>query len=189
MKNLFNIAVITVLAGVLLTGCNSKESDYKVELLNYIESSNNNNIDLNTAVSKVLIDHQSLILNGEVLTEGHVILDKEETNDYIKVYLIASGGNFGFEGDNFTIISGYSLVPMVIEFSKDENNNLKLIKKEEPMDGSYYIESLKKIFPHDLHKTVIHETERYREEIEKQQELQAKDYLKSINKEAKVIVN
>ena len=45
------------------------------------------------------------------------------------------------------------------------------------------------MFPYDLHKTVIHETERYREEIEKQQELQAKDYLKSINKEAKVIVN
>ena len=58
------------------------------------------------------------------------ILDKEETNDYIKAYLITSGGNFGFEGDDFTIISGYSLVPMVIEFSKDENNNLKLIKKE-----------------------------------------------------------
>ena len=130
MKNLLNIAVITVLAGVLLTGCNSKESDYKVELLNYIESSNNNNIDLNTAVSKALIDHQSLILNGEVLTEGHVILDKEETNDYIKVYLIASGGNFGFEGDNFTIISGYSLVPMVIEFSND-STLYRLVKNEE----------------------------------------------------------
>ena len=50
MKNLLNIAVITVLAGVLLTGCNSKESDYKVELLNYIESSNNNNIDLNALI-------------------------------------------------------------------------------------------------------------------------------------------
>ena len=143
MKKLWNIAVITIVTGLLLTGCNSKDNNYKIESLNYIESSKKNNIDLNTAVSKVLIDEQSLVLNGEVLTEGHVILDKEETNDYIKAYLIASGGNFGFEGDDFTIISGYSLVPMVIEFSKDENNNLKLIKKEEPMDGSYYIESLK----------------------------------------------
>ena len=177
MKNLLNIAVITVLAGVLLAGCNLKDNNYKVESLNSIESSNKNNIDLNNAVSKVLIDDQTLMLNGEVLTEGHVILDKEETNDYIKVYLITSGGNFGFEGDDFTIISGYSLVPMVIEFSKDEKSNLKLIKKEEPMDGSYYIESLKNMFPHDLHKNVIHETERYKEDIEKQQKIQANNYL------------
>lgn len=181
--------LIIVILSILFTSGNSKNSEYEVETLN---SNQYNQIDidnLNTAISKALINEQTLSDNGKVLTEGHVILDKEESDNYIKVYLIASGGSFGFEGDTFTITSGYSLVPMIIEFSKDENGNLRFIKKQEPMDGSYYIESLKNMFPYDLHKTVIHETERYREEIEKQQKLQAKSYLNHINSNAKIQIN
>ena len=45
------------------------------------------------------------------------------------------------------------------------------------------------MFPHDLHKTVIHETERYKEDIEKQQKIQANNYLNSINSNAKIKIN
>ena len=158
---IFGILSVVTLS-ILPTSGNSKNSEYEVKTLN---SNKYNQIDidnLNTEISKVLINEQTLSDNGNVLTEGHVILHKEERDNYIKVYLIASDGSFGFEGNTFTITSGYSLIPMVMDFSKDENGNLKLIKKQEPIDGSYYIKSLKNMFPYDLHKTVIHETERYR---------------------------
>lgn len=194
MKNkkvLFTIVgiLVIVILAILLTSGNSKNSEYEVETLNSNQYNQIHIDNLNTAISKVLINEQTLNDNGKVLTEGHVILDKEERDNYIKVYLIASGGSFGFEGNTFTITSGYSLIPMVMDFSKDENGNLIFIKKQEPMDGSYYIKSLKNMFPYDLHKTVIHETERYREDIEKQQKIQANNYLNSINSNAKIKIN
>lgn len=167
----------------------AKDLDNFNKLLDYLESSKVNSSNLDIEVSKVLINEQTLSSDGEVLTEGHIILDKEESENNIKVYLIASGGSFGFENGIFTQISGYSTVPMVMNFSKDENGKLEIIEKKEPLDGAYYISSIKDMFPIDLHKTVINEAEIYKEDIDKQQESQAKNYLKTINKDAKVQID
>ncbi|OEH87053.1 transcriptional regulator [Desulfuribacillus stibiiarsenatis] len=99
------------------------------------------------------------------------------------VYTIASFGTFGFENGIFTKISGTGSIPTVMIFSKPKDGNYVFEAYKEPMDGSYYVDSLKKLFPKRLHKQVLASQESYQEVIE-QLEQQAKEYLQTIGREA-----
>lgn len=123
--------------------------------------------------------------DGEVATEGHLILDTEEKNGKIKVYTISSFGYFGFENGIFTKISGSGAIPTVITFSKNEKGEYSLLEYKEPVDGAGYIDSVKKMFPSKLWDKVLSEG-KYYPELVKQQEAQAEEYLKSIGRKAKV---
>jgi bla regulator protein BlaR1 len=126
-------------------------------------------------------------LDGEVATEGHLILDTEEKNGNIKVYTISSFGYFGFENGIFTKISGSGAIPTVITFSKNEKGEYSLLEYKEPVDGVGYIDSVKKMFPSKLWDKVLSEGKNY-PELVKQLEAQAGEYLKSIGRNAKVSV-
>lgn len=151
-----------------------------------IEKSLNNIGDLDYLISNALINSREISKDGEVATEGHVILEKEESENSLKVYLISSGGSFGFENGIFTIISGYGSIPMVMDFSKDKNGNLTHVNTELPMDGADNESSIKKMFPKHLHKAVLNDASKYKDAIERQQEAQAQIYLDSIGRNAKV---
>lgn len=154
-------------------------------LITYLNQNNKGNNSLDEAISKALINSTGDFPGTEVYTQGHVILDKEEKGNTVKVYMITSTGGFGFENGIFTIISGTSCLPTVMTFEKDSNGNFKYSDREILLDGSYYEESIKNAFPQKLWKEAL-DSQKYLEELTKQQEEQAKVYLKSINREAKV---
>lgn len=141
---------------------------------------------LDSIVSSTLINSEEIMLGGEIVAEGHVILDTKQSGNSTKVYLISSVGTFGFENGVFTIISGYGLVPMVMNITKDEYGNVDNVSVEMAKDGSQYESSVKEMFPEKLHKNVLHEIEKYRKNIEDLQEARAKDYLKEIGRDAEV---
>lgn len=122
---------------------------------------------------------------GEVSTEGHVILDTEENDGKIKVYTIASFGAFGFENSIFTTISGSGAISTVMTFSKNAEGEYSLLEYKEPMDGTSNLESKKDMFPQRLWDKVLSE-QKYYPELVKQEEEQAKQYLQSIGRNAKV---
>ncbi|MGL6104954.1 M56 family metallopeptidase [Romboutsia sp.] len=174
-KALFSIVgviLILTLSGVLLTSARENQN-------------NKGNESLEGAISQALLNSTIKFNGSEVETEGHIILDKEEKNNNIKVYMITSTGEFGFENGIFTLSSGTSCLPTAMTFEKDSNGNYKYINREELQDGAYYEDSIKKVFPKKLWESALN-SNKYYEELTKQQEEQAKYYLKSINREAKV---
>ncbi|WP_077713035.1 DUF4825 domain-containing protein [Desulforamulus ferrireducens] len=142
-----------------------------------------NNLD--TAVSQAIIAQGKGYKAGEVVTEGHVILETEESNGKVKVYTIASLGWFAFENNIFTKTSGSGAIPTVITFAKNEKGEYALLTYEEPQDGAYYVASLKKMFPRMLQARVLDAQSEYAN-LAQQQEAQAAAYLKGIGREAQV---
>jgi bla regulator protein BlaR1 len=140
--------------------------------------------DLNDVVSQAIKGQGMTYLEGETSTEGHIILDTEEQNGTVKVYAIASAGNFGFENGVFTKISGSGAIPTVITLSR-KNGEYTLLEYKEPMDGSGYTDSIKKMFPRRFWDRVLSDHGDYAA-LKKQEENQAREYLKQIGRSATV---
>ena len=158
--------------------------DSNVNLHSQSQTQKFKSIDDNTISNVIKTRNQHAYYKGEVATEGHTILDIEEKDNIIKVYTIASFGYFGFENGIFSGISGGG-APIIITFSKNEKGEYSLLEYKEPMDGAFYTDSLKKMFPEKLHDEVL-SADRYYPELTRQQEAQAAEYLKSIGRTAKI---
>lgn len=143
-------------------------------------------VDIDSAVSQAVLSRRHAYMAGETATEGHIILDSEKDNERIKVYTIASFGAFGFENGIFTKVSGSGAIPTVMTFSRySSNGGYSLLEYQEPEDGAGYAESIKKMFPARLQDRVLSSHGDY-EELARQQETQAAEYLKSIGRTAEV---
>ncbi len=140
---------------------------------------------IDDAINEAIKGRSSSYTSGEVVTEGHTILSTKDENGVTKVYTIASCGAFGFENGIFTKISGSGAIPTVITFSQDKEGNYILLEYEEPMDGSGYGDSIRRMFPLSLHSRVLAAHKDYKT-LAKQQEAQAKEYLEGIGRDAKV---
>ncbi|MDS1030040.1 DUF4825 domain-containing protein [Bacillota bacterium LX-D] len=91
---------------------------FETLLNSFSHSQSRNPKSIDEAVSITIKNRgENSYLDGEVATEGHLILDTEEKNGNIKVYTISSFGYFGFENGIFTKISGSGAIPTVITFS------------------------------------------------------------------------
>lgn len=140
---------------------------------------------IDDAVSDAIKGRSNSYKRDECVTEGHIILDKEEKDGTVKVYTVSSIGGFGFENGIFTKVSGSGSIPTVMTFSINENGEYTLLEYKEPLDGAGYAGSIKKMFPKRLHNRVISSNEDY-SDLVRQQEKQAAEYLKSIGREAKI---
>jgi len=112
------IACILVLGGVLLTnGMSAEIKDENNNVNKNIDSINkadDQNVQediqkprsLEQAISEAIKEKGKSFLTGELVTEGHIILGKEEKNGEVKVYTLSSVGWFSFEDGKFTKISG-----------------------------------------------------------------------------------
>lgn len=144
--------------------------------------------------SYMIAEKASTYKDGEILTEGHVILgtsekmtdaglavDKEGSVKNLKVYAIASAANFGFQDGIFTIVSGSGAIPTVMTFRLEPDNTYTLLEYQEPKVSFYPVRDVKEMFPPELQdKALI--TRQYSDELKKQQERQAAEYLKRIGK-------
>ena len=142
--------------------------------------------DIENTVSLAIKSRRHSYGAGETATEGHIILDSKEDNGTVKVYTIASFGAFGFENGIFTKVSGSGAIPTVMIFSRDNNGGYSLLEYQEPMDGAYYVESIKKMFPKKLQDRALTSRGEDYAELARQQEAQAAEYLKSIGRTAEV---
>jgi hypothetical protein len=140
---------------------------------------------LEQAVSAAIKDQGKGYLDGECITEGHIILDTEERDGTVKAYTVASVGWFGFENGVFTKISGSGAIPTVMTFSRNEQGIYSIREYKEPVDGAGYTDSVKKMFPAKLHAQVL-ANGKYNPDLIRQQEEQAAKYLTGIGRSAKV---
>ncbi len=176
--NIYTIKLITVFfIIILLAGCSNRDGHYL--------DGDHNFSNMDDAIGMAIKSRSGSYALGETATEGHIILGAGEKDGTIRVYTIASYGAFGFENGIFTKVSGSGAIPTVITFSKDEDGDYALLEYKEPMDGLGYIDSIKKMFPKNLHKRILSNHDDY-SVLAKQQESQAEEYLKSIGRTAVV---
>ena len=117
MKSRKMLILIIVLLLSLLLGCNSESQESPQGVEGFDQEK------LEEAISQAIKGRNINYAEGEVTTEGHIILDIEEKAEEIKVYTIASFGAFGFENGIFTKISG-SAIPTVITLQKKQMVNI-----------------------------------------------------------------
>ena len=136
--------------------------------------------------SAVLSRSRGGYAEGETQTEGHKILRVDEENNAVTVYCIVSYGEFAFQNDIFTLISGSGGIPTVITLIKHDNGEYEWDGGyTEPMDGAEYLPSLKLLFPVELHSEAL-AADKYYNELKEQREAYAAAYLAVIGREAEV---
>lgn len=174
------IVVCVAIIGAFV-GCSPKD-----------ETEDNNSVgkmfasDLESAVSQsILSNNGGRYLSGETATEGHIILETAEENGNTVIYALTTYGEYGFENNIFTKVSGTGIIPTRITFNKDDNG-YSLVEYKEPEDGSKYVESIKGMFPDKLADRAIHYTDWDAERCYQQEYQYANEYLTSIARTAEV---
>lgn len=133
------------------------------------------------AVIKALSTTSNRYLEGECFGEGHIILGTEKDDDSIKVYTLTMVGYYGFVNNNFEKVSGSGIIPAVVTLKN--NNNVEI---EYPEDGSYYTTSIKKMFPEKYHDRILKQRDEDRNDLTKQEQAYAKEYLSKIGRKAEI---
>lgn len=185
---------LLVLCGVLLTNGNSTNKNATTILLPIKKEGSQN---LNQAISKAIVDNYIIsvyaidIPAGEFNAESHVILGKDEDDDSVEVYIMATYGVYDFENDIFTMTGGSSNIPIRIKFSKVKEGEFLTTKpgyyyleSEQAEDGSMYTESIFKMFPKvEAYKALNVD---YTDKLLKDINEQAEEYVKSLGRKCEV---
>lgn len=179
------IICLLVLCGVLLTnGKVINQEDKNILLV----TEKTNLQDLDQAISKSIVDNyikdrSQSDFSEELNVESHVILGKDEDEDSIEVYVMATYGSYNFENNIFTMTSGSYNIPIRIKFSKVKEG-YSYIESEEAQDGSMFKDSVLKMFPKkEAYKALnIDYTDRLLKDINKQAEY----YVKSIGRKCEI---
>ncbi|MCX8047780.1 transcriptional regulator [Anoxybacillus gonensis] len=186
--SIFSLLIVAMIVAMFFYGGNNFKTKDARPILDENGSSSYERKDathVETAVSEAIKEHGKTYGKGEYVAEGHIILDTEQKGNKVKAYTIASIGVFEFQDGIFAIVSGSGAIPTVMTFSIDKHGQYKLVAYEEPLDGEAYVESMKKMFPKKYESKVLN-AEKYYDELAKQQERQAQEYLKKIGRHAKV---
>ena len=188
------IVCLLILGGLLLT-------NEKILVDDIYNSSNGlNDETLEKSISNAIIEKHAngffifgtdLYSDSEFITESHVILGKEEDEDSVEVYLMATYGRYEFENNIFNLISGSSNIPIRIKFSKVKEGEFLLteagyyyLDSEEAEDGSNYIPSIKRMFPKSIANKALNTD--YTDILNKEMHNKAVAYVKSIGRDSEV---
>jgi beta-lactamase regulating signal transducer with metallopeptidase domain len=123
---------------------------------------------------------------GEKAFEAHHILQTEEADGMVSVYMLVRFAWFEFQDGIFASVSGTGGIPVKMELKKSENGQYEVISYKEPMDGGMWRTSLQEMFPDDLVQLVTQRDNMVQWEEEQVSIItnKAAAYLKSIGRES-----
>jgi len=174
------IVVCVAIIGAFV-GCTPKDENEENDSTRKIYTS-----DLESAISQAIFSNNvGSYISGETNAEGHVILDTAEEDGNVVVYALTTYGEYGFENNIFTKVSGTGVIPTRITFSKDDKG-YSLVEYKMPEDGSKYTESIKEMFPDNLADRAIRYTDWDAEKCYQQEYQYANEYLTTIARTAEV---
>ena len=104
-----------------LVGCSTKDVNEVDDTVRKTFTS-----DLESAISQAILSNNTgKYLTGETIAEGHVILDTAEEDGNAVIYALTTYGEYAFENNIFTKVSGTCVIPTIITLSKNTKNNIK----------------------------------------------------------------
>ncbi len=131
----------------------------------------------------------------ECYGEGHKIYGMKENKDgTLEVYAKCSAFGYGFRDGHLVINTGYSQVPTLIRFEKDDEGNYIFLSREEPKDGAAYVQSMRELFPRSIADRMLDATRdldaachnQEAAELSEQSKRYAEAYLQKIGREAEI---
>ncbi len=141
--------------------------------------------DLDTAVAKAMLESNfDSYLEGECAGEGHYIMDSAADEQTVTAYVLTLYGTFSFMDGNLVKTSGSGVIPVVMTFSLDENNEYSLMDYQEPEDGSLYTSSIQELFPEELHDQCFNISSELAQQLQTQERAYAQEYLDAIGRDA-----
>ena len=181
------VALMGTLCLGALVACEKKQS----EALNRIPDDQDSGLvtmymspSIENAVHGALLEDSDNYADAEFYAEGHVILGIDDEGTEILVYTVTSFGGYSFMNDMFIKDTGSGVIPAVIVLD-NFGGMYTPIEIRWPKDGSYYVESIKELFPEEYQDKALSAQDYYDELIE-QEHTQAGEYLKSIGRDAEI---
>lgn len=140
---------------------------------------------IDAAVSQALIE-KNLSPEADFCAEGHIILGTDKSTDFeagvekIKVYTIASYENFVYKNGALTHESASGGIAAVVHLERSvDTNTIETVDVEYPKyEGEWLYDSIEAMFP--FHIYLKYNPELYHEDLQKQIDAQASEYLASI---------
>ncbi|HZK27229.1 MAG TPA: DUF5301 domain-containing protein [Thermoclostridium sp.] len=161
---------------------NYAESPEKLqELINLYNANPIETLTQDQAVVLALTSSSNHYLEGECFGEGHIILGTEEDGNSTKLYTLTMTGHYGFQNDNFVKVSGTGVIPAAVTLSN--NNDVSIAY---PRDGSYYVSSIKEMFPSKYQNRIFDDRDSDRKVLKEQERAYAKEYLSKIGRKAEI---
>ncbi len=191
---LIALAAVTAFSAGALVACKSEEpptstNGQAVGPENNVGPSEFDSLD--KAISAALISGSGGYADPEFWSSGHIILRddvREHPTDGKKrhtVYAITSIGGYSFINGKFVKDSGSGAIPMKFEVIENPEGSFVMEGISAPEDGSYYLPSIKEMFPPDLWDEAIDAQDRY-DELQEQEFSHVRNYVESIGHEAEV---
>ena len=143
------------------------------------------NTGLQALYAAILEQNKADYADGECQTAAVYVLKEGHTDTEDIYYCLTQYGQFGFENGYFTKVSGTGTIPVRMRFDK----NMNLIEYKAPMDGTYYADSIREMFPADIQEEAIMPGENLCEKLVSQEIEQAKVYLAAIGRQAEIVYN
>ena len=176
---------------VSLAGC--EQFNYDNDTIETNEVSDNKDakipenevLDIDKLITEVLLDEAlTMYLEGECQAEGHILLGQDTKGNNTFIYALSMVGDYGFENEIFTKVSGSGITPIVVTL--DEYNIATI---EYPMDGSGYTKSIEQMFP-EQYQDVIWDSfdanSDAQSKLKGQEVAYATAYLKKIDRDAQI---
>ncbi len=191
---LIALGAVTAFAAGALVACKSEEPPTSThgqaaESENNIEPSEFDSLD--KAISAAIISGSGSYADTEFWSSGQIILRddvREHPTDGKKrhtVYAITSIGGYSFINGKFVKDSGSGAIPMKFEVTETPEGSFIMEGISTPEDGSYYLPSIKEMFPPNLWDEAIDSQDKYGELME-QEFSHARNYVESIGRDAEV---
>ena len=171
----------------------SSTESFRIKIANNsVASQSAKNIDaeLDSAVGEaVFTGNEGTYLEGELQTEGHIVLDTSSVGGDTVVYALTMYGEYGFENDTFVKVAGSGTIPVVMTFGYSKDSGYQLKNYSVPTDGSGYVQSIKDMFPQSLYNRVLSISESDSNNLTSQERTYAKAYLNKIGRSARIAEN
>ena len=141
--------------------------------------------ELDAFISNAILEkNMSMYRQGEAQAEGHVVLGTAQSGNELQIYCVVSYNGLGFENGILTCVSGSWGIPVRIIFNTNDGE-YKLIEYREAMDGSLYPDSVKEMFPENLH-GVLSSSGSYTDKMNEQLNGYAERYLVTLGRNADI---
>ena len=138
--------------------------------------------DMEDVISAYLLaKNKTNYYKGEKDIEAHKIYRTQQKKNIIEVYMQIRVGWYGFENKSFNMVSGTGLT-VRMQLKQNEAGEYEVVDYLEPLDGSMWAASIRKMFPKDLAELVIKGDKKTQDELDDIHRAKAAEYLRQIGR-------
>lgn len=144
-------------------------------------------LNMDDVISDYIVDfNKTRYLESDKAFEAHKLLGTEEKNGLVYAYIYSLYKGYSFVDEKFKEVSGGFLPALVV--LKNESSGYTVIQYKEPIDGSLFAPSIRKMFPDKYADQVLSGSVDASSELQEQISVKARKWLKAQGKSEDLLV-